>query len=98
MAVAITLVVLLLGEDTSEIVWGATLILGPVLLLVGVAFWAIARGFMRLDARMSQEQAVQDPFPFMLRTERILVRLGLALVLTWFVLSAGLLLRGETLF
>lgn len=97
-AVLVTPLTLLLGEDASFYVWGATLILGPTFLLIGVAFWALLRGYMRYDARLHGDAVVQDPWPSALHTERICVRLGLALTLTWLVLSAVLLLRGETLF
>jgi hypothetical protein len=96
-AVAYTGVTLLLDEDAAIWLWGTAMILGPVLVLLGVAFWAVARFIMRLDARWSLDTSVQDPYLFMLRTERALLRSGLALVVSWLVLSAALLLRGETL-
>lgn len=97
-AVVVSAVALLLDDDAAIVVWGTTMILGAALVVVGVAFWALARGVMRLDARWSADKSVQDPYPFMLRTERVLLRTGIALVLSCVVLSLALLLRGETLF
>lgn len=98
-AVAVTVVGLLLDESDAVLLWGALLIVGASLVPVGVFFWGASRVLMRLNARWTPEDpTVQDPVPEMLRWERIPLRIGMALVLSWLLLSAALLLRGETLF
>jgi hypothetical protein len=97
-AMVITAGTLLLDDDAAIVVWGATMIFGATLVPLGLVSWAAGRVFMRVDARWSLDKTVQDPFPFVLRSERGLLWVGVPLSLTWLLLSGALLLRGETLF
>jgi type IV secretory pathway VirB3-like protein len=79
------------------VVWGGGLILGPTFVLIGVALHAVTAAMRKLDER-AFPLAAQEPSAAMTRPQRVSLALGVPLVMLALLLSAALLLRGETLF
>lgn len=91
-----TAVTLFLSDDAAIAVWGASLILGPVLVVIALVLHLLTLGLERHSAR-SFPLAAQAPSAVMTRPQRVALLLGIPLVLLFLLLSAALLLRGETL-
>jgi len=98
LAVLVTLLTLALPEDAALWVWGAAMLVGLPALAVGLGYHVLFRQLMRLEARWVPGAPVRPPYPVLLRLEGVALALGVPLVLTWLLLSAALLARGERLF
>lgn len=96
-APVVTVGALLLPEDGQVLAWGVLLAVGAVFMVLGVLFDAQNKVLMRVEARMTKQDQVAPPHPWMRRGARGLLWAGLAMVMSGLLLSAVLLASGETL-
>lgn len=96
--VVVVVLLLLDSSDLDVVVWGSSLLLGVLGTLAGLVFAGMTRVVGRGEGRALGEQHRTEHFlPEAVRLERSFLYVGVPLLVTGVLLSASLLLQGESL-